>query len=182
MRALRLISRLVRFFGDRRGVSAVEFAIILPFMVAAYLGTVEVSQGIAVNRKVTLTSHAVADLASQYTTIHDSDMTNILAAASAVIAPFGAGSLKVTVSELTLDANGNATVAWSSTLNGTALSVGQAVTIPAALQSPNTYLIFGQAQYAYNPAFGVVLTSTLTMSDQIYMTPRTGSSITRTSP
>ena len=39
--------RLVRFARDRRGVSAVEFAMLLPLMLTLYLGTVEISQGVA---------------------------------------------------------------------------------------------------------------------------------------
>ena len=62
----RLTSKLVaRFGGDERGISAVEFALLLPLMVTLYLGTVEVSQGVAIDRKVTLTARTVADLASQ---------------------------------------------------------------------------------------------------------------------
>ena len=58
------------------------------------------------------------------------------------------------VSELAIDANGKATVVWSDTLNGTARTVGTVVNIPAISPCPNTYLLLGEAQYGYNPAFG----------------------------
>ena len=67
---------LARFAQDRRGVSAVEFAMLLPLMVTLYLGTVEISQGVGIDRKVTLTTRTVADLASQVSSINNSDMTN----------------------------------------------------------------------------------------------------------
>ncbi len=175
-----LIRRLARFVRDRGAVTSVEFAILLPLMVGLYLGSAEVSQGIAVKRKVTLTAHAVADLSTQYTAINNAQMTNILNAASAIIAPYAAANLQTTVSEISINAQGQATVVWSDTLNGTALTVGQSVTVPSALAVPNTYLILGQAQYAYNPTFGYVLTNTLTLSDQIFLLPRQSASIART--
>src|SRR5689334_24418866 len=93
-----LHQRLVRFGKDRRGVSAVEFAMLLPLMITLYLGSVEISQGVAIDRKVTLTTRTVADLASQVSSINNADMTNMLNATSAVIAPFDASRLRVVVS------------------------------------------------------------------------------------
>src|SRR6185369_4047067 len=89
--------------GDQRGVSAVEFAIMLPLMLSVYLGAVELSQGIAATRKVTLTARTVADLVSQTATVNNADMNNCLAAAAAVIEPFSAANLKVTVSSFLID-------------------------------------------------------------------------------
>ncbi len=178
--AASLRCRLANFVADRRGVSALEFAITLPLMLALYLGTAEVTQGISVKRKVTLTARAVADLSSQYTAITNADLTNIFNAGSAIIAPYTVGNLAETVSEIAIDSNGNATVVWSSTSNGTALTVGQTVTLPSGLALPNTYLILGQASYSYNPTYGYVLTNTLTLSDQFYMRPRQSNSISLT--
>ena len=92
---------------DERGVSAVEFAMLLPLMLTLYLGAVEISQGIGVDRKVTLTARTVADLVSQVTSVSNNDMTNSLNAATAVMAPFPTGNLKVDVSSVTIDAQGN---------------------------------------------------------------------------
>jgi Flp pilus assembly protein TadG len=179
---LRLTARLMNCLRDCRAVSAVEFALLLPVMVTLYLGSVEVSRGIAAKRNVTLIAHALADLTAQYNTIHDQDLSNVLAAGSAIIAPFPATPLQETVSELTLDSNGNATVTWSGTLNGTALAVGSTVSVPSGLAVPNTYLIMAQVNYTYDPTFGYVLTKTITLSDQIYMAPRQSGPITRVSP
>ena len=91
---------LVRLGRDQRGVSAVEFAMLLPLMITLYLGTVEISQGVGIDRKVTLTTRTVADLASQVSSINNADMTNLLAASASVIAPYDTSKLKVTVTRV----------------------------------------------------------------------------------
>ena len=57
-------------------------------MLALYLGVVEVSQGIGADRKVTMTARTIADLVAQTSNVSNSDMTNSLNAATAVMAPF----------------------------------------------------------------------------------------------
>ena len=165
------LPRAIRRFGrDRRGVSAVEFAFIAPVMIGLYLGCVEISDGVAADRKVSLTAGALANLTAQATTISTTDMTNILDASSAIIAPYIAANLTMTVSCLSIDANKNATVKWSVTRNGTVKS--GSLTIPAALAVANTQLIYSEVSYAYTPIVGYTITGTLTLSDQMYMSPR----------
>ena len=165
--------------GDERGVSAVEFAMLLPLMLTLYLGAVEVSQGIGADRKVTVTARTICDLVSQVSSIGNADMTNALNAASAVMAPFPVGNLKVTVSSVKIDAAGKATIDWSDTLNGTARAKGSTVTLPTALNIANSYLIWSEVQYTYKPVIGYVVSGTLTLKDQIYMRPRLSDSVVR---
>jgi Flp pilus assembly protein TadG len=177
-----LLSQLRGFARGERGMATVEFAVILPFMLTAYLGGVEIGDGVAIDRKVAITTRAVADLASRYTTIHNSDMSNILGAASVIIQPFGATPLAVTVSQVKVDANGNATIDWSDTLNGTARAIGSPVTLPGTLAIPNAYYIWGEVGYVYTPTLGYVMTGSWTLTNQIFMSPRESTSITRPHP
>jgi Flp pilus assembly protein TadG len=170
--------RLVGLARDERGVSAVEFALLLPLMLTLYLGAVEVSQGIAADRKVTLTARTVADLVSQAASLTSTDMTNSMKAASAVMAPYPDANMKVTVSSVKIDSNGNATVEWSESKNGTKRATGSSVTLLPALKVPNTWLIFSEVEYVYTPTIGYVLSGTLTLKDKIYMRPRMSDSVT----
>ncbi len=164
------IRNLIRFGRDRRGVSAVEFALIAPLMIGLYLGCAEVSEGVAADRKVSLIASALANLTAQVSTISSTDMTNILDASSAIITPYSASNLKMTISCISIDASKKATVKWSVTRNGTALS--GTPTLPTALTVASTQLIFAQVSYAYTPNIGYTITGTLNLSDQMYMAPR----------
>ena len=125
---IRTVSRarscLRRFARDRTGVSAVEFALMLPVMLTLYIGAVEVGNGYAISFKSTLAARTVTDLASQYISIYNSDMTNILGAASTVLTPYPNANVVVTLSEVTTNAQGVGKVVWSNSLNGTARVAG----------------------------------------------------------
>jgi len=179
MRSTEIIQRFVNFVRDRRGISAVEFAMILPLMVTMYLGVVEVSRGVAIDRKVTLTTRTMGDLASRVTSINNTDMSSLLNAAAAVVSPYDVNQVKVVLSAVNIDATGVAKVAWSDTLHGSARAVGSTVTVPTALNVPNTQLIWSEVSYNYAPTFGYVLTGNMTLADQLYMRPRLSDTITR---
>lgn len=169
---LRMPSLLRRLARDKRGVSAVEFALLMPLMIGLYFGCAEVASGIGADRKVSLSAATLANLASQVTTISSTDMTNIMNATSAIITPYSSSHLTATLSCIKIDSQGRATVAWSATLNGTARTVGASITIPSALAVPSSQLLLGEASYAYTPTVGYYITGTINLSDQMYMAPR----------
>jgi Flp pilus assembly protein TadG len=176
-----LIRRFAAFADDRRGVSAIEFAMILPLMVTLYVGGSEISQAIEVSRKVTMTSHSVADLAAQVTDLKSVDMQNILDASTAVIAPYTSSKLKVTISSVSIDANGKATVDWSCPRNGGTKRSGDVTSlVPAALRVVNTSLLWGEASYAFHPDIGYGLTGDMNLKDQLFMRPRLSNNVTGT--
>jgi hypothetical protein len=96
------------------------------------------------------------------------------------MAPYPVGNLKVTVTSVKIDAQGKATVDWSDSFNGTPRAKGSSVTVPTALNVPNSWLIWSEVQYAYTPVIGYVISGTLTLKDQIYMRPRLSDSVNRT--
>ena len=169
---------LRRFLRDKRGVSAVEFAMLLPLMITLYIGGVEVSSAIAVDRKVTLVARTLGDLVAQSTSVNSTDMTNILNAASSVVQPYSSSLIQVTVSRVDVDANSVAKVVWSKTKNGTARAPNSVVTLDDALKTANTSLIWAESQYGYTPTMGYVITGTLQLKDQIYMRPRLSDAVT----
>lgn len=172
--------RYGRIVADDRGVSAVEFALVLPLMLALLIGGTEVGDGVATKLKMSRAAYIVADLASQFVSIQSSDMSNILGAGSVVIAPYASGPLTVTVSEVTTIAPaGIAAVKWSAS-TGTARAAGQVITLPSAFSTlpVNTALILGEASYPYTPTLGYSVTGTFTFADSYYLYPRLSDCVT----
>jgi Flp pilus assembly protein TadG len=188
---------LRRFGGDRNGVAAVEFAIILPFMLTLYLGGTELGDGMSVQFKVTLAARTVADLTSQCgntasggqycdtaegLAIDSNSMNQILGAASTVMAPYSTRNMVVTVSELTFTGgNATATVVWSASTSGSGRSTGSSYPLPAAMQSLQSgttyYLILGEVTYPYTPSLGYVITGTINMYQNALFFPRNSSCV-----
>jgi len=173
--------KLARFARDKRGVSAVEFAIILPFMAILYLGGTAVTQGIIIKRKIVLVTHTVGDLVARDNAITNAEISSIFDAAKAVFAPYGWSTLlKIKVSSVNIDAAGTAKVGWSDALQDTARAANSSVTLPAGLNAPNTSIIWTEVSYVYTPPVGGSFTGgAITMTDQLYIRPRLVTTITR---
>lgn len=167
-----------RFAGSTRGIAAVEFALILPVLVLLFLTSVDTGRAIAIYMKVRSATYTLDAVTNQYTTIQSTDMTSIVGATSVVLAPYPSSPAVVTLSQISVNSSSNATVSWSYSLNGTALTPGTTVTLPSALATCGSYpcyLIFGQVSYTYNPIYG--LDKAMTFSDNLYMTPRSSQCI-----
>ncbi len=168
------------FARDRRGLSALEFALILPIMLMLYFGTVELGTGLSINRKVTHATSSLADLITQSKVISNTDMTNILDAAESIIVPYDVNKLKITVSGIAINSAGVAKVAWSDTRHGTALTVNSTVTdLPAGVKQNDTFIVTAKVTYDFTPTIGYLLTGTYTLDDQFYLRPRASAKVCR---
>lgn len=165
--------RLLRHLaGDRAGVAAVEFALLLPVMIALYIGGLEFSDAFTVKRKVTNATSALGDLITRTEEISKSEMTDILEAASAVIAPYEVGNLKIKVSGVTIDSKSVATVDWSAAQNDTPLAEGTTMTLPDGVKIPDSFLVVVEVHYNFDPAIGYAITGSIDLTDTFYLKPR----------
>jgi len=175
-------SGLRRLAVDERGLSAIEFALILPIMVTLFFASVELGDALTIDRKVNIITSTLADLVTQEKEITSADMTNIFNAANAIITPYPSSNLKMKVSGINIDANSNATVAWSYAQHDTALTSGAAVTLPSALAQPSTFLALSEVHYPYTPSVGYVMTGTYDLTNKFYLSPRVSTKVCNNTP
>lgn len=187
---------LRRFLCARDAVSAIEFALILPFMLTLYLGGSELGDGMAIQFKVTLAARTVADLVSQCGNnnlngqycdtandlpIDSTSMNQILGAAATVMTPYPTNNIVTTVSELKFTGGSNtATVIWSASNSGNGRSTNSTYMLPTAYQSMPSgtyYVILGEVTYPYTPAIGYVLTGTINIYQDTIFFPRNSSCV-----
>jgi Flp pilus assembly protein TadG len=167
---------LGRFARDRRAVSAVEFALVLPFLLVLYLGGIELSDAVGADRKVTLLARTVSDLVAQSSNLTSSDVSSIFAVSSGVMYPLaltdakGNSILQIKVSEVWTNSKSISTVEWSKAQNTTADGGGEQITIPDA--ETNTGTVMATVTYTYTPVIAYGIVGTLTLTKTIYTRPR----------
>jgi Flp pilus assembly protein TadG len=170
-----------RLLDDQRAVSAVEFALVLPIMVLLLFGGVELGDALTIDRKVTHVTSTLSDLVAQSKTITDADMATIFNAATWIMTPYSATTLKMKVSGINIDDTSKATVAWGYAQHDVALAKGAVVTVPAALLQPNTFLVLTEVHYPYTPDVGYVMTGTYDLTDKFYLRPRLSAKVCQNS-
>lgn len=167
------------FAADPRAVAAVEFGMVLPFLMIMAFGSVEVADGITVKRKLTHVTSSVGDLVAQSKVVTNADMANILNVSSAIMKPYPETTLKITVSGITIDSSSNATVTWSDSKNGVPLPIGSPYPLPADLKVANTFLVVSESSYVYTPTVAYILTGDVPMDDQFFLKPRLTAKVCR---
>lgn len=164
-----------RFCRNRDGVALVEFAMLLPVMLVAYVGMVETVQLVMVNRKVTQLTSALSDLTARVQSVSASDIDNIFNAAQTILMPYDTSNATMMIASVVIDSGNVARICWSNQRNGTALARGTTITVPDSVKIANTSVIMARASYKYTPALGYVLTGTFTLGDNpIFSRPRNG--------
>jgi Flp pilus assembly protein TadG len=158
------------FLANASGVTAIEFALTLPIMLVLFFGTVEVSNGVAVYRKVSLMAHTLSDLTSQSVSIQDSDLTNFFNASTGIMTPY-TGPISQTITEIWINPSLQARVQWS--VGAGAVNPGTVVTVPSGISTANSYVIYSTVSYSYLPTVGYVMAKTgVALSDFAYTRPR----------
>lgn len=173
-----------RFIDDQRGVSAIEFAVLMPVLMLLLAGTYDLCQALTVNRKIRQISSTVADLVAQRSSISAADISTLFAGAATILVPNDTTSLKIVLSIVNVT-NNVQTIAWSKAYQTTALNSGIAnpTLIPATIADNGVQMISVRVDYQFETVFSSYLQGIMgrlgyTMSDTLYERPRVGDTIT----
>ncbi|MER8914161.1 pilus assembly protein [Mesorhizobium sp. M0761] len=191
--------RAARFCADRRGIAAVEFALIVPVLLIMYFVTMEASQAIEASKKVSRISSMVADLVTQQTSVVNADLTDIMKIGNSSLQPYNRSVADIFITAIDIEADpGNPTpkakVAWSwRVLNGVTSrdsNPTSSTTVPATLNVAGTFLIRVKTTLKYEPIIswsesaekplGFISAfneGKITMSETYYLRPRRATSI-----
>lgn len=172
---------LRRLLGAEGGMAAVEFSLILPILCVLWIGGVELTQGLSVDRRLNNLVSAVGDLSARSKQLTYSDISTIFDIAPGALYPYckteadcTAKGLQMRITAVDVSAGGSLTIAWSRA-QGTSPYDGEDnidALIPAALRVPSSQVIMAEVNYTYQPAVGYVVTGAVALDDRMFFVPR----------
>lgn len=173
-----LVFRLLR---ETRGVSALEFALIAPVLIALAIGTIEFGRLIMLSFKLQNGSFILADLAARDRTLSEGQLANIFLAIDKVIEPFEfAASGTAIVTSVTGNAVDTPIINWQREGSGalpetSAIGApGEEADLPATLTlTSGETVIVAEVFYAFEPIFGLTA-EPRTLYRVAYFKPRLG--------
>jgi len=184
-----------RIVADRRGVAAVEFALVVPLLLSMYFVTMEVSQAIETNKKVSRVGSMVADLVTQQQAINKSEVEAIMAIGESLLQPYNRSKPKIIITaiEITNETTPKVKVFWSRKLVNGAFSVdaakGSITTVPETLNTAGSFLVRVESSLDYSPVItwaaadkqSLGLTAafdSISMKETYYLRPRMSQQVT----
>ncbi|WP_305988885.1 TadE/TadG family type IV pilus assembly protein [Roseibium sp. MMSF_3544] len=183
-----IADRVSGLWRDNRAVSAVEFAMILPFMFFLLIGMTELADALNQDRKVSRIANSIADLIAQEEAVSSGDLDSLLDIGEKILDPYPSDNLQVIVASITFDEDGDASVDWSRDTAGTVpWTAGSAppITLPGTVAVANTSIVVGQTNLTYTPNFAGAFSSifdwspsALDLTDTYYLTPRITGTVT----
>ncbi|HRE21111.1 MAG TPA: pilus assembly protein [Rhabdaerophilum sp.] len=187
--ANRRIRRILgRFRRSQSGVAAVEFALMIPAMMAVWVGMVIATDALTADKKVTLLARTLADMTTQMVAVGQSDMDSIFGATESVLWPHPSDRLGMRVTAIDIDGKGVAFVDWSVVPSNPAMSggfsplarCGKYTDLPAGLKVPRTSIILSEVTMVYKASAATQIVDemfktsggTMPLGDSLYMRPR----------
>lgn len=168
-----MIRPLIR---DDGGVASVEFALILPLLVVMYFGLAEATFALMAEKRASHLASTMADLIAQEPQTDAATLSDLMGAAPAIMRPFASDTsrLKMRISSLAADNDGDVAVAWSYASAGHAQrEAGSAVAeMPSGLLEAGEGVVLAEVSYEHRPAIGMVVNNTLTFNERFYLRPR----------
>jgi len=168
------------------GAAAVEFALVLPIMLMVYVGTLEASTLIMMDRKVQSVAGAVGDLVARADEeISAGQMQDYFRAASGIMTPYPSDNVLQVVTAVNVASDGTTEVVWTRQyLNGaysgsTPHTVGDEFPLPQEMIdiSRDRMVIAAEASFTYRPLLGIVFDTPINLYRSSFFLPRFGGDI-----
>lgn len=168
---------------DLRGVSAIEFALIVPALILLYVGAVEIGNALTIYRRTSLVAATAADLTAQVKSVSKSDIQDIQAAASSILTPYSTTPLTIVLTSVVADNNNKGKVDWSCASKGGARAKDSFYPVPDGLTEPDSSVVVAEITYSFTPLLGLTTIfspGSFDMTRTFYTRPRRSLKVSKT--
>ncbi|MEP3631385.1 MAG: TadE/TadG family type IV pilus assembly protein [Hyphomicrobiales bacterium] len=200
------LNKLSAIGQSRTGVAAVEFALVIPFIIVLFLASVDAVFALTAKRKVAVATHSIADLSARAQNLADDQISAIADLGRLILTPFDASQARILITGAEVLPTGNqAIVRWSrlsidpnatnssQSIGGTLVPTGASNSLSAlnddeiinldANLSPGTFLVQTAIELPYSTFFQFLERQfndgmLFTLSDRAYSQSRSGTEIT----
>jgi hypothetical protein len=166
------IRSAVRFGVDRKGIAAVEFALIAPMMLMLLFVSFELTDTLGAVKRAENTAASLADVVSRDVIVTDAEIDDVFEAVRWLVWPGDATAVKVRISSLFVDDDGQVEVVWSEGRGMSALSAGAPVSLPGGLRLPQSGIVMVETVTSYRPPLGLFSAVPFEISKTEYRRPR----------
>lgn len=161
-----ILRGVLRLIADRKGIAAIEFALLLPIAFAMLVGTIEISSGVAVQRKVSMAASSLSQMIKSNDLLAPSDFAiRYLPSVRAIALPYAMENMSVTATEVYISSLGDARIIWSAG-DAPRGNPGDTITLSDFIAAPQTYVMITDASFFYAPALGIFVSPVgITLTD-----------------
>ena len=174
---------LHRFGRNRQGVGAIEFALVLPFMLTACFGSVQCFLLARTKMLTVAAARNLADLVSQQNSVSVSVMTDFCTAGKLSIQPLPSTTLKVSAASVSYSSKTSApAIDWTDTTCGSVPAITGAATLAknvVAASGDSTIVVC--ATYTLTLPISFPLGSSFSLTGIALARPRNGTAVTYSS-
>lgn len=151
------------FLSNQKGIAAVEFALIAPVLLFLYLGATDLTQALAIDRKLGIFASTVSDLVAQEKQISDNDIKGLVEAGAAIMRPFPTDdtALLLTIFQVK-DGSSSVTCNWPDR------SGPNAGILPDEIMglAEGQYVVLASARDDYKPMFGTIFNTSMPLEQR----------------
>jgi TadE-like protein len=178
---IKMIKLFKKFKTNTKAQAGIEFALLLPMMVALFFGTLEVTQGQMLAKKLDKAVRVATDLPGHATTLERAtaqgdELHHYLEAAAQVISPYDPALVRFALAGVLIDRDGIGRVVWSGARGSTQpRGCGTIINVPDNLKPQNNqtgFLIYGEGFYTYTSLTGWFFRTAMEFKTEAYWPAR----------
>lgn len=163
------LRHFARFAHSQKGMAAVEFALIVPVMLIAYLGATDLTQALAIDRKLGQVASTVSDLVARETQVSGEDIHGFFNAGRAIMRPFDFEKTRLELTILEVEGS-SVRVVGTTSHHGDSWTTGggENHTLPPQMMTVanGQYVVTANASYEFNPLFTTVFNGTVNLGQR----------------
>jgi Flp pilus assembly protein TadG len=167
-----LLRRLRHFAIARKGLAALEFAILAPMMIFLLFGAVDLLDLLVTNRRAQNVAASLADVVARDTEVSSDEMNGLWSALDVLMFPDDGDVVRVRISSVSVEDSSTARVVWSQGHGMGPRDTDSTVTLPAAMMTPGSSVIMTESEYDYSSPLGFLLAGPITMTHDAYRRSR----------